>query len=273
MKLAAVSGDILRAFGLFDIGSLQEIQYTKENNPRDVVTSLDLKIHDILQTFCVEVLQGTTFVSEENSDLQNVMELIVSTNSVLVVDPLDGSNNVVCQMKDIGFMACLVEKGVVVESLIVLPNENQILSWNQSKGLVPSQRLQVVERPSATTYLAYAPDLDTTHLELRSVIMNFLDVAGAGVYRYGSACVGLFRTLIGAHSSFIGLQMRPWDVISYFPVLASQGFRIVYAADSSTISFLVTRSETLLEKSRKLFDENLDKTSEYYVGESLRVSP
>lgn len=272
MKLSSISGEVIQAFQMFELENSREIKYTKASNPRDVVTSLDLKIHEILQKFCAEKLQGTTFISEESPDLQSVMECIANLESALVVDPLDGSNNVVCQIREFGFMACLVKKGVIVESLIVLPNEGQILSWTDSEGFVSSRTLQVIESPSATTYLAYSPNLDTKHSSFRSLMMNFLDETGAGVYRYGSACVGLFRTLVGAHSMFIGLKMRPWDVISYFPLLSSQGLKIIYTADSSAISFLATKSEVFLTEGQKLLEDNLHTVQEYCIGKSLKVS-
>jgi myo-inositol-1(or 4)-monophosphatase len=271
VRLIDIAGDIAKKFDYLEYRNQEQVKYIKHDNLRDVVIDLDIEIHNLLSNFCATHYPKTFFLSEESTDSSYSWKKIVNSDSIMVVDPLDGSNNVVCGIQEFGFMACVVERAKFVESLVVLPNENQIISWSKDFGVVSSRKILIRKNPSASTYLAYSPQLSKELIESRLAIMSLLDGASAGVYRYGSACLGLFRTLTGAHSTFIGLEMRPWDVISFFPILASSGANIAYHASDTDISVCISYDHDLFLKGKKLLSEINGDFQDFYLPDALAM--
>ena len=272
MPLISIAGVVAKKFDFLDLESLAKVEFFKNNNLRDVVTTLDSELHEILSEFCAECFPDTLLLSEEGADQEKVWKQLVEVPSVMVVDPVDGSNNLVCGLRDFGFMVCLLRNAKFVESLIILPNENQVLSWSENSGLLMSKKLPRNVKPSASAYLAYKPQLADNFVEVRSEIVNLLELVSSGVYRYGSACVGLFRTLIGGHSTFIGLEMRPWDVIPFFPILHSSGAALAYSASESEISVLISYSSEIFAKSREILSNKIGDFLDFNAGDALKVT-
>jgi myo-inositol-1(or 4)-monophosphatase len=272
MELVSMAGILAEQFSLLEFESRSDVEYTKEQNVRDVVTKTDLEIHKTVGEFCAKEFPGTLFLSEENSVQGNSMKCITESPSVIVIDPLDGTNNLVYGLKEYGFMGCLIQKAKFIESLVLIPSENQVLTWNHTTGLRMSRDLSRLDLPSASTYLAYAPRLSSNYLNTRLQLMNLFDSSTAGVYRYGSACIGLFRTLLGIHSTFVGLQMRPWDVIPFIPILASKGASLAYSASIDEISVLISFDSHVFSRSKEIFSRNGEEVFDFNLEKSLKVT-
>jgi myo-inositol-1(or 4)-monophosphatase len=272
MSLSAISGKVARALAMLEHIPQGDFEYVKNGNVRDVVTKADLTLHHIMQEFCKDEFPTSKFISEEGEFLDGVCNMIAEAKSVVLVDPLDGSNNLVCGFPDYGFMACILESGKFLESLIMLPSDNRILHWSANQGFSSSRRLEVNKFASASTYLAYAPKLEQISLQIRAEVWDVLDEMSSGLYRYGSACVGLYRTLLGSHSTFVGLQMRPWDVLAFLPILASYNFRIRYSCSKDEIVVLISRNDSLFDALEQLLTTRFGKLEEFRIGEGLRVT-
>jgi len=272
MKLSAISGTIVHAMEKLEHSPQGEFKYAKNGNARDVVTQSDLDLHRIMQKFCNEEFPGSVFISEEGGFIDGVCNVIASAQSAMLVDPLDGSNNLVCGFQEYGFMACTLENGKFQDSLVVLPSHNQILNWSSNQGFSASREFRVHQFASASTYLAYAPKLEPTFLQIRTDVWDVLDQFSSGLYRYGSACVGLYRTLIGSHSTFIGLQMRPWDVVAFLPILASHHFRIGYSCSKDEILVVVSSNDALFDAVERILIARFGELLEFRIDEGLRVT-
>ena len=271
MTLIPLAREIMDVFEKLNIEDAGKISKIKFENLRDVVTELDLDLHKLVSDYCAKSLPGTLFLSEENSDNANIWERIVRERSILVVDPLDGSNNLACGLQEYGFMATILTNGKFSESLIILPNENQMIRWNSQNGVLFSKDVLHRELVSATAYLAYPPRLSHSQIQTRTKIMSKLDTLSAGVYRYGSAALGLYRTAIGAHSTFVGLDMRPWDVISYFPILKSLGASVTYSASSEAITILVSKNIEIFTAIKGDLSSQIGEFVDFAVGDELRL--
>jgi myo-inositol-1(or 4)-monophosphatase len=272
MELRAIGGKISKAMELIEDHPHGKFEYIKGDNFRDVVTEGDLEIHRIMQEFCDNEFPISEFISEEGEFIDGVNNIIVKSRSVMLVDPLDGSNNLVCGLRDYGFMACILEEGIFKESLVVLPGENQILDWSAIRGLSTSRKFESREFDSASTYLAYAPSIEPNFIQTRAQVWNILDQFSSGLYRYGSACVGLYRTLIGSHSTFIGIQMRPWDVLAFLPIMESQKFRVSYSCSKDDISVVISTNNTLFDAIEKVLTSSFGEMIEFRTKDGLRVT-
>ena len=92
MKLLHLAGRICRAFHENDNRQMRTIQKVKGNQLRDVVTNLDLRLHDISERFVRERMSGTLLLSEEGWHKEVTTEDLLA-GEWLIVDPMDGSNN------------------------------------------------------------------------------------------------------------------------------------------------------------------------------------
>lgn len=252
MELNNLQSLIIKQFDTKNLESKSEVEYIKNRVKRDVVTKIDLDMHQMMELFCATEIPGTIFISEEDWAGRHVWRDLVTFESALIVDPLDGSNNLVCGFTEFGSMAAILKKGEIVESLVVLPHENQILSWQKEVKLSMTQPVDSSHHFSAPVYLAYSPRMNKEALRARSEILDYLEGQSAGVYRYGSACVGLYRTFTGQHSSFVGLEMRPWDVLSFFPILVQGGLKLAYSASQDEVTVVASWNDDVFAGSKEL---------------------
>ncbi len=217
---------ILREFKeLPDSSALQ----VKEGLSRDVVTELDVRLHVATRDFLASMDLSVQLFSEEDPVRQADFRGLV-----LVIDPLDGSNNFHMGLPGYGYMATLLDGLKIIESLVVLPQINIYLEWDKS-GLFSSQPILNEGRfDSAPIYFAYPPNLDDKSTDVRARLMHQIDEMSSGVYRSGAACVGLYHLLEGRFKAFVGLKIRAWDFLAFMPILASKGIAVGYHLSGET---------------------------------------
>jgi myo-inositol-1(or 4)-monophosphatase len=190
---------------------------------RDVVTELDVRLHVVTRDFLVSTNPSIQLFSEEDpvkkADFRGL---------VLVVDPLDGSNNFHIGLPGYGYMATLLDGLEIIESLVVLPQMNIYLEWEKS-GLFSSQPILDAGRgDSAPIYFAYPPNLDAKSRDVRARLLHQIDKMSSGVYRSGAACVGLYHLFEGRFKAFVGFNIRAWDFLAFMPILVSKGIAVGY---------------------------------------------
>jgi myo-inositol-1(or 4)-monophosphatase len=246
VKLRHLLPEVLDSFSSAMSG---EVLATKGGQLRDVVTALDLRLHAAAESFAKNSGQPLQLLSEEGQT--GAIDL---SGLLLIVDPLDGSNNFALGMPEFGFMGCILENRKFVESLIVIPEQKTYLTWSLGELLL-SRPIEGSSGKSAPVYLAYPPSLDSKQKLLRAELVDTIDSLSAGFYRSGSACGGLYRLITGQHSAFIGINVRLWDVVSYFPILDELGFTILYDIDGTNCSVFVTRNQELLREVSRIWHE------------------
>ncbi len=244
MDLMGLAAAVCKAFTSRNDAPLREIIAVKDGNARDVVTPLDVHMHHVTREWVESVDPRVCLLSEENERLGAAIDL--SIGRCLVVDPLDGSNNFALSVPEFGYMASLLNEGRIEAALVVLPEQNLYLTWDDARFRTSRPFAFSKDGPSAPVYLAYAPELGEEGSRLRETLLRVIDARTAGFYRSGSACLGMFRLLTGAHSALIALEVRLWDVISFFPILARFGFTVRYRIDGFNATVIASRNETIL---------------------------
>jgi fructose-1,6-bisphosphatase/inositol monophosphatase family enzyme len=156
---------------------------------------------------------------------------------------------------------------------VVLPQLSVYLEWDKS-GLFTSQPISIeYPKESAPIYFAYPPDLSDESMELRSKLFHQIDKVSSGLYRSGSACIGLFNLLEGRHKAFVGLNLRAWDFLAYIPILASQGVVVHYYLQGEKGTILASRNPEVIDDLLSVFpDDGASRITRYNVGEALQWS-
>lgn len=221
------------------------VQKVKEGISRDVVTELDTALHELSARFIAHAFPDAHLLSEENIAPDfDVAKL--RSGRWFVIDPLDGSTNFALSLPGYGYMAAVLDDGVPNGSVIVLPEHDQYLIAAED-GLRTAQRMPAATpAPSASIYYAYPPRLTANGRAARAELLELIDCSSSGLYRSGSACIGLFNLLRGKHSAFIGHGVRLWDALAYVPVLHDRGIRFRYSIDGLRFTLVAAYEEDVV---------------------------
>ena len=272
MNLLDLTARVCREFSEGDSRKTRVVEKVKETHCRDVVTRLDTKMHDISEQFVAERLPGCRLLSEEG----NPDELLadgLQGGEWLVVDPLDGSNNHAVGLPHFGYMAAHLRHGRMVGAIAVLPELGQYIVMEDQQLLVSKPLDRGESNGSGTVYYAYPPEQDTPARQSRWLLQELIDAESAGMYRYGSACAGLYHLLCGKHMAFIGHGIRLWDALAFLPILALQGFMVKYLIHGTTITLLSGTNNAFLERaSRILLQQQAIDLQEYSIEAKLLIS-
>jgi myo-inositol-1(or 4)-monophosphatase len=254
MKLLNLAARVSHTFSMSGSLQMRTVQKVKDGQIRDVVTALDMKLHAVSEQFVAEQLPDCRLLSEEGCD-ENFHASELCKGSWLVVDPLDGSNNYTLGMPNYGYMAAYLRNGCVDGAVVVLPEHDQYIVL-EARQVLYAQPLPVTEvAHHGTVYYAYPPKQDKAARQARGALMDLIDDESAGLYRYGSACVGLYQLLCGKHMAFIGHGIRLWDALAFLPLLASKGITVKYAIDSGHINLVATTNASFLERTEQILRE------------------
>lgn len=271
MKLLNLAGRVCCEFNLSSSDQMRTVQKVKDNHSRDVVTELDMRLHAITQQFVLERIPHGSLLSEEDGHDGLYAEKLLEGDWV-IVDPLDGSNNHALDLPNFGYMAAQLRSGHIVGAVIVLPEYNQYIVLEDQQILYAQPLRFGGARQNGTVYYAYPPRQDTLARQARGALLDLIDTQSAGMYRYGSACVGLYHLLCGKHMAFIGHEIRIWDVVAFLPLLASNQIEVRYRIEGFSITLLASTHADFLENAALILNRkqslNLRK---YFHNDALKV--
>jgi len=271
MKLLNLTARVCRTFSMSGSLQMRTVQKVKDGQIRDVVTALDIKLHDISEQFVAEQLPGCRLLSEEGGG-KAFHSSELCKGDWLVVDPLDGSNNHTLGMPNYGYMAAYLRNGCIDGAVVVLPEHDQYIVLEDGQSLYAQPLPMTAATCHGTVYYAYPPKLDRSSRLARGALMDMIDVETAGIYRYGSACVGLYQLLCGKHMAFIGHGIRLWDAIAFLPILASKKIMVKYAINAGHISLVASTNVGFLERTEQILQEHQDLTLHNFRYDSLKVN-
>lgn len=99
----------------------------KNENPYDFVTAVDVGISDFLKAELFKLFPDVGFMTEEESDHK-------VTDKVFILDPIDGTTNLIYDYKMSSISLAYVEYGKVVFGIVFNPFTNEIFFSIRGKG-------------------------------------------------------------------------------------------------------------------------------------------
>jgi myo-inositol-1(or 4)-monophosphatase len=270
MKLLNLVARVCNAFSKSGSQHMRTVQKVKDDQCRDVVTELDMKLHQIAEQFVAERLPNCKLLSEEGACVE-AHQNKWSKGEWLIVDPLDGSNNHALGLPNYGFMAAQMHDGRIKGSVIVLPEHDQYMVFESDQSIYAHPIPQKATIDNGTVYYAYPPKQDKSEREARNALFDLIDEKSAGVYRYGSACAALYQLLCGKHMAFIGHGIRLWDAIAFFPLLNTNQFKVMYAVKGNKLSLLASKKVDFLDCAAKIIEAQQGITFHIFSNDDLRV--
>lgn len=271
MKLTNLAARVAREFSARDRQQLRMVQKVKDGLVRDVVTELDLRLHDISDQFVAERLPGCKLLSEEDprraADIADIVK-----GEWLVVDPLDGSNNFAVGMPNFGYMATHLNDGWIVSAVVVLPESGQYILVDGADVIYAQPLPLTLVENHSSVYYAYPPTQVAAARHARREIADLIDEQSAGMYRYGSSCLGMYNLLCGKHQAFIGHGIRLWDALAFLPILASRGLGVKYAIQAGALTLLAGMDRHFLKSAQQILEVHQGLEFTEFQGSQLRIN-
>lgn len=187
----------------------------------DFVTQIDLAIsnflHDELKVLAPEV----GFMSEEESvaDLKDTR---------WILDPIDGTTNLVYDYRMSSVSLALMEKGEIVFGVVYNPYSDEVFRAEKGKGAYLDGRLlHVVDRPvnkcliefgAGSTVKAYA---DLAFRNAAEVFKSCLDLR-----RICSSALAICYIAAGRINGYFEKRLKPWDYAAASLILSEAGGKI-----------------------------------------------
>jgi myo-inositol-1(or 4)-monophosphatase len=270
MNMLNLAARVCNAFSTGGSQHMRTVQKVKDNQSRDVVTGLDMKLHSITEQFVIERLPGCQFLSEEGTHAQSHLPEW-HQGEWLIVDPLDGSNNHAVGLPNYGYMAAYLQDGRIYGSVIVLPEHNQYIVLQGEQSLYAQHIPPNTANNNGTVYYAYPPKQDIRAREARSALLDLIDAESAGMYRYGSACAGLYQLLCGRHMAFIGHGIRLWDAIAFLPALTAKQIQVMYAIKGNELTLLASTHVDFIDKAAQILKSHQGIALHHFSDDTLKV--
>lgn len=255
MKLLPLSAHVCALFSSTATGELRTVQKVKDAHLRDVVTSLDQRLHETAASFVLNHMHGCKLLSEEDENICGNIS-VLDQGEWLVVDPLDGSNNYALSMPGYGFMAAHVIHGRVEGSVVVLPEHSLYFIVEADELLVSQPFARSSVATSGSVYYAYPPKLGDAALQSRLQLIELIDNRSSGLYRYGSSCIGLYNLIRNRHFAFIGHGIRIWDALAFFPLLDRFGISASYHIGASGLVLIASSNQDFIEEACSIIVES-----------------
>lgn len=190
----------------------------------DFVTKVDMGVQEFLKPRLKELYPEVQFMSEEkdNSDID-------FSDKVWVLDPIDGTTNLIHDYKMSAVSLALVDSGEPVLGIVYNPFTDELFSAVKGKGaFLNGVRISVTDADCLEKALIsvgtspYRKELAETNFE----IIKKLFIASEDIRRCGSAALDLCYIACGRTEGFFERNLKPWDYAAGIVIVREAGGRV-----------------------------------------------
>ena len=176
----------------------------KNQNPKDLVTSCDLKIQEILKEKLTALLPGASFLGEEGNEHGS------KKGYCFVCDPIDGTVNFVKNYRWSCISVALLKDGKPQIGVIFNPFADELFTAEKNKGaFFNGKPIHTSEAPLSFSLAAFGTgsyDMDLTWKLAAAYCERSLDIR-----RSGAGALDLCNVACGRTGIFWELSLKPWD--------------------------------------------------------------
>ncbi len=187
----------------------------------DFVTKVDTAVQEFMRVRLKELYPDIQFMSEEkdNKDIDH-------TGKVWILDPIDGTTNLIHDFKMSAVSLGLVDNGVPVMGIVYNPFTDELFSAHSGHGAFLNGRpIHVTSAASLADSLVlvgtspYRKDLADVNFD----IIKRLYIASEDIRRGGSAALDLCYVACGRAEGFFERNLKPWDYAAGIAILREAG--------------------------------------------------
>ncbi|MGN1115401.1 MAG: inositol monophosphatase family protein [Candidatus Ornithomonoglobus sp.] len=187
----------------------------------DFVTKVDMGVQEFLRPRLAELYPEVQFMSEEkdNSDID-------FGGKVWVLDPIDGTTNLIHDYKMSAVSLGMVDNGIPVMGVVYNPFTEELFYAQKGKGAFLNGK--AVKVTNADTLAKSLISVGTSPYRKELADKNFdiikkLFTASEDIRRCGSAALDLCYTACGRIDGFFERNLKPWDYSAGITILREAG--------------------------------------------------
>jgi len=269
VKLISLLAEIAGIYRDFENQNPSEIE-RKNNIHRDIVTEVDQKIHKLVHDFS-KINGIDVFISEEGKLDKNL--ILSKEKKYLILDPIDGTLSYTKKLDYFCTIIAILKSGLITHSAICIPSEKQIVTYDITLNKFESSRKVELDFncSEGATYFAYASEQDINDQALSKEIIDLINLNSSGLFRLGSAGYGLYLTLQGKLSSFIGQKIKIWDAIAFLPLAERFNLHTAYFLVGYDLYLIASWNLDFFKKAQNLFLKNNIEMKIYKNNKDLTV--
>ncbi len=187
----------------------------------DFVTKVDTAIQEFMRSRLKDMYPDIQFMSEEkdNNDIDH-------TGKVWILDPIDGTTNLIHDFKMSAVSLGLVDNGVPVMGIVYNPFTDELFSARRGEGAyLNGAPIHVTSASNLSESLVivgtspYRKDLADVNFD----IIKRLYIASEDIRRGGSAALDLCYLACGRAEGFFERNLKPWDYAAGVAILREAG--------------------------------------------------
>lgn len=187
----------------------------------DFVTKVDIGVQEFLMPRLREMYPDVQFMSEEkdNSDID-------MTGKVWILDPIDGTTNLIHNYKMSAVSLALVDNNIPVMGIVYNPFTDEMFYAEKGHGAyLNGEKINVSSAESLAHSLIsvgtspYHKDMADINFEL---IKRFF-VVSEDIRRCGSAALDLCYLACGRIDGYFEMNLKPWDYAAGTIILREAG--------------------------------------------------
>lgn len=187
----------------------------------DFVTSVDMSVQEFLYPRLKALYPDVQFMSEEKENLD-----IDMSGKVWILDPVDGTTNLIHDYKMSAVSLALADNGVPVLGIIYNPFTDEIFTAKKGEGAyLNGEKISVTSTAKienslisigTSPYYKYLAD------EIFNTVKKFY-LAAEDIRRSGSAALDLCYIACGRTDGYFERNLKPWDYAAGVVVLREAG--------------------------------------------------
>ena len=227
-------GDISRGAGELIMERFGDLSKIERKGAIDLVTEADEMSERFLLGELGSLFPGHRFLAEESSDdAGSISAPSHSTSFRWIIDPLDGTTNLVHSFPHFCISIALEYKGILIFGVIYAPCSGEMFAARKGRGsTLNGNRIRVSrigELGESVLATGFPYDRRTNP---RNNVENFsrLILKVQGIRRCGSAALDLAYLSCGRVDGFWELGLRPWDVAAGVLLVEEAGGKVTNMA-------------------------------------------
>ncbi|MDX1738987.1 MAG: inositol monophosphatase [Alphaproteobacteria bacterium] len=194
--------------------------FISSKGPQDFVTLADKAVEKEIYTRLLAAFPEDGFLGEESG-------LHGNSNTVWVVDPIDGTTNFMRGFKNWAISIALVEHDEILLGLIYAPALDEFYcAHKDGEATLNDQVLRVSNTSDMTMSLINLGRSKRTSLETHFEKIAAVSNNGGDYRRIGAATLGLCDVAAARADGYFEAHINPWDIMAGALIVSSAGGKI-----------------------------------------------
>jgi len=215
---------LVKEVGELLLQDMSDKKVETKSGTANFVTEIDLQVQEIIVSKLKQILPESSIIAEETK--QSTFSL---TKYTWILDPVDGTTNLMYSFKYSAIALGLVVDGVPYAGIVYNPYLKEVFTAQKGKGaFVNGQPIEVTKNEMlAHSLLTFGTSpydkgkADETFRIAKNVFLKCRDLR-----RTGSAALDLCNVAAGRMDGFFEMELQPWDYAGASIILEEAGGKI-----------------------------------------------